>query len=193
MSARQIKKKTPKYPIFNPTRTPRSENTFLLSLFNFYKKLSENTTNEIIQKITKRLTMSRTNRQPLTITSLLCLAKKETPVLEDKIIVFVGKLLEDETLLELPKLQIVCLSASKTIRKRIEFFGGEIHTLEKLIKLSGDMENVVLVTSDRTRRKATKYFGVPGDKRSGVYPRTINKGRNGERRICINKKISYEK
>lgn len=187
-----INKKSRKYPIFDSSRKPKSENTFMISLFQFYKKLALNTDNEIIQKIAKRLTMSRTNRQPLTITALVKLAKEQSDNLDNKIIVFVGKLLEDEAFIQLPKLKIVCLRASKSISERLKLFGGEIHTLEKLIKLSGNLENVILLTSDRTRRKATKYFGSPGEKNAGVYPRTINKGRNGEKRTNAPKKISYE-
>lgn len=187
-----IKQKIPKYPIFDSSRKPKSENTFMLSLFEFYKKVAQNTDNQTIQKIAKRLTMSRKNRQPLKVSALIKLAKEQSENLEDKLIVFVGKVLDDEGLIELPKLKIVCLKASKTAAEKIKMFGGELHTLEKLIKLSGNLENIILVTSDNKRRKANKYFGAAGDKKSAVYPRTLNKGKNGERRIKAPKKKFYE-
>lgn len=119
--------------------------------------------------------MSRNNRQPVKVSELVKHA--------DKTIVIVGKVLDDERLFELPKLTVVALSTSREARRKIVKFGGSVHTLDRLFKVSSDLKDIALVCGDRTRRKAYKYFGCPGEKNSLTYPRTVNSKNSGEKRI----------
>lgn len=180
----KLLRKSPRYPIYDPKRKSRSRNTFHQSLLSLYKKISENTTNLTIQKITKRLTMSRSNRQPLKISKLV----KH----QDKVIVFVGKVLDDEKLFDVPKMKIVALSISKNAYKKLLRAGGEFYTLDKLFIAAPGLENIELVQGDRTHRMCYKYFGAAGEKGSLTYPRASNTGINGERRIFKRIKPVYE-
>lgn len=168
------------FKLFDITRTPNSRNPQHVQLFNLFKRISENTQNEVIHAITKRLTMSRTNRQPVKISKLI----QHT----DKTIVVVGKILDDEKLFEIPKLKIIALNFSREARKKILKFGGEIFTLDQIFTASNDLSDVILVNGDRTHRKAYKYFGTPGEKGSKTYPRTTNPKNSGEKRINHPKK-----
>lgn len=168
------------FKLFDRLRKPRSTNPQHIQLFNLFRRISDNTQNEIIHTITKRLTMSRSNRQPLKLSKFI--------EHENKTVVFIGKVLDDEKVFEIPKLKIVALNFTREARKKILKFGGEIYTLDQLFKVSPDLSDVVLVNGNRTHRKSYKYFGVPGEKNSTTYPRTINPKNSGEKRIMHRKK-----
>lgn len=119
--------------------------------------------------------MSRNNRQPIKVSQLVGHS--------GKVIVVVGKILDDVRLLTLPRLTVVALNVSREAKNKIRKFGGEVYTLDKLFQISNDLKDIVLVSGDRTRRKAYKFFGCPGEKNSITYPRTINKKNSGEKRI----------
>lgn len=124
--------------------------------------------------------MSRSNRQPVKLSKLI--------EHSDKIVVCIGKILDDEKVFEIPKLKIVALNFSREARKKILKFGGEIYTLDQLFTVSSDLSNVILISGDRTHRKSYKYFGAAGEKGSTTYPRTINPRNSGEKRIRQPKK-----
>ncbi|KAG0436777.1 60S ribosomal protein L18 [Dictyocoela muelleri] len=176
--------KTRKFPIFDPKRKSKSRNTYHQSLLNLYKKITENTENQLIHKIVKRLTMTRSNRQPLKISKLIPYA--------DKVIVMVGKILDDEKMFSVPKMKIVAHSISRTAHAKLLKNGGEFYTLDQLFVAAPGLKNVELVQGDRTHRLCYKYFGAAGEKGSLTYPRTSNEGINGERRIMKRIKPVYE-
>merc|ERR1711915_418744 len=142
------------FKIFDLTRTPNSRNPQHIQLFNLFRKISANTENETVHQITKRLTMSRSNRQPVKLSKLTDL--------KDKTIVIIGKVLDDEKLFELPKLKVVALNFSREAKRKITKFGGQTFTLDQLFTASSDLSDVVLLCGDRTHRKAYKYFGAAG-------------------------------
>lgn len=168
------------------SKVPRTINPYMKQLFELYKKIALNTDNLIVHRILGMLITTRSNRQPLKISQLIeqIIFSKKVENYKEKKIVFVGKLLNDENLVEIPKMTVICLKISTTLKKRILKAGGEVYTLEKLFKVSPKLEDCVMVKSDRTKRKSYKYFGATGEKGSETYPRTISKGRgSGERRI----------
>lgn len=168
------------FKIFDLTRKPNSRNSQHIQLFNLFRKISQHTQNEIVHAITKRLTMSRSNRQPMKVSKLVPHSGKT--------IVVVGKILDDEKLFELPQLRIIALSFSREARAKILKFGGEIFTLDQLFTVSNDLSDVVLLNGDRTHRKSYKYFGAAGEKGSTTYPRTTNPRNSGEKRVNHPKK-----
>ncbi|EPR78747.1 60S ribosomal protein L18 [Spraguea lophii 42_110] len=168
--------------LFDESRVPRTKNVFYQSLFSLYKKVCENTENEIVHKITKRLTMSRTERHPLKLSNIIEQANGK------EIVVFVGKVLDDDKILEIPKITIVALKISKQAKEKLTLNGGEFYTLDKLFYISKDLKDVALVKGDKNNRKCTRYFGASGDKGSETYPRTRKGARRGERRIKNKKK-----
>lgn len=168
------------FTLFDATRRPNTRNPQHVQLFNLFRRISENTKNETVHQITKRLTMSRSNRQPVKLSKLT----QHT----GKIIVCIGKILDDEKVFEIPKLKIIALNFSREARNKIIRSGGEIYTLDQLFTVSSDLSDVVLVSGDRTHRKSYKYFGVAGQKGSTTYPRTTNPRNSGEKRINQPKK-----
>ncbi|KRH93636.1 60S ribosomal protein L18 [Pseudoloma neurophilia] len=168
------------FKLFDTTRKPNSRNPQHVQLFNLFKRISENTQNETVHSITKRLTMSRSNRQPVKLSKLVEHAGKT--------IVIIGKVLDDEKLFEIPKLKVLALNFSREAKKKILKFGGEIFFLDQLFTVSNDLSDVILVSGDRTHRKCYKYFGAPGEKGSTAYPRTTNPRNSGEKRINQPKK-----
>ncbi|KAF7683507.1 60S ribosomal protein L18 [Astathelohania contejeani] len=178
------------YKVLNSTRkVPKSRNPELLSLFKLYHKIAKNTGNTDIIKITRRLNMSRNNRHPVSLSAII----KNLEGKDGKIPVVVAKVLDDERMLEIPAIQLVCLQCSNTARAKVLKFGGEVYTLDQLFKVSPRLDNLELIQGDRTRRKVYKYFGAAGDKFSTTYPKAKNTGKNGETRLARNVKRAERK
>jgi len=76
--------------------------------------------------LAKRLEMSRTNRQPLSLRHLAKYMKGK----EDKTAVVVGNILDDPRQAEVPKIKIAALKFSETARERIEKVGGTCISIE---------------------------------------------------------------
>ncbi|KAK1349460.1 hypothetical protein LUQ84_3593 [Hamiltosporidium tvaerminnensis] len=170
-------------------KTPVTKNIYRVGLFDLFTKISDNTDCEVIKKIAHRLRMSRSNQHPLKVSNIV----RQLEGKSDKVAVVVGKVLDDERMIEIPGIRVVALEFSRTAQKKIEKFGGECFTLDRLFKVVKCMEDVVLMSGDRTNRKAFKYFGVTGEKYSKVYPRVCGKKRQGkERRINYKPEPVYE-
>lgn len=156
-----------------------SKNTYLESLVSLYEKIAKHTTSEVVHKVAARLKMSRSNRQPIKLSKLVKLSSKRP----GDVCLVIAKILDDDRVFEIPKLDVVALQVSQGARKKIEKAGGKVHTVDKLFEVCPNLDNVALFRGKATSRKAYRYFGVPGDKRSRTYPRCINKGKNREKRI----------
>lgn len=172
-------------------KAPRSENKSIINLHSFFTKIvkaSGENVHNTIRIIAKRLTMSNRNRQPVKISQISNELKES-----NKVAVVVGKVLDDVGILELPAMKIVALKWSKSVQKKIEAFGGSIHTLDQFIKIAGSIENILLIQGDRDARKATKFFGLaPGERNSAAYPRQTAKGKNKEVRVNYKKPITFD-
>jgi large subunit ribosomal protein L18e len=133
---------------------------------------------KLVQKISKRLKMSRSNRHPVKL-SLVArgIAGKE------KVAAVVAKVLDDERMIEIPKITLIALQISKAAKSKIEKCGGKVYTFDEMFKVCPSLDDVVLIKGDVTKRKSYKYFGAPGDKFSEAYPKCTSKGKNRERRL----------
>lgn len=135
-------------------KAPVSENPYLRLLVKLYRFLARRTDSKFNSVVMKRLFMSRTSRPPMS-TSRIALYMKGK---EDKIAVVIGKVLDDERALDLPKMTICALDFSKTARARIEKAGGECLTLDQLAVRSPLGEGTELLRGRRHSRECYRHF-----------------------------------
>lgn len=79
---------------------------------------------------------------------------------EGKIIAVVSRVLDDNRLLETPKLTIAALGFAATARARIIKAGGECLTFDQLALRAPTGSNVVLLRGPKKAREAYKHFGM---------------------------------
>lgn len=163
-------------------KEPRSKNVYLHALSDFYSKVASNTSVLAIRKISKRLKMSKADRQPVKISKIV----EELDGSLDKVAVIVGKVLDDDRMIELPPVRIVALQWSKGVKEKVEKYNGSIVTLDQLFKLCQNMDDICLIAGDKFARKSTKFWGpAPGERNSTTYPRSNQKCHNREKRIMM--------
>ena len=149
----------------------------LIKLYKFLARRTDAKFNEIVHK---RLCQSRISRYPLSISKLVKHADNEDK--KNKILVVVGKVLNDERLLEMPKLRVCALQFSETARRKIIKAGGECLTFNELVKVSPDGKNTVLLRGRRSR-EALKHFGPPpGTPGSHTKPYVLNANHKSKER-----------
>ncbi|KAM0674162.1 60S ribosomal protein L18 [Gurleya vavrai] len=133
---------------------PISPNTELHALSALYMKISENTTNTLIHKISKKLRTTLNNMVPVKISQLK----------PDIVNVVVAKVLDDDCIVQIPKVTVVCLKISRGAKETIEMFGGKVYKLDELFHQ--DLSKCELISNDPIRRKKARYYGAPGEKGS---------------------------
>jgi len=153
--------------------SPRSENPYVRLLVKLYRFLARRTDAKFNKVVLRRLFMSRTNRPPI---SLSRVARYMKPY-EGKTAVIVGKVLDDERLLDVPKLSVCALTVTETARARIEKSGGEVITFDQLALRSPTGENTMLLRGRKHQREVYRhFFGVA----KNVKPYVRAKGRKFE-------------
>ncbi|KAI8809217.1 ribosomal protein L18e/L15P [Cladochytrium replicatum] len=156
---------------------PASKDPYLGLLVKLYRFLARRTDAKFNKVVLKRLFMSRVNRPPLAISRLAKYMKGK----EDKIAVIVGNVVDDERLLEVPKLTIAALKVSRSVRARIVAAGGEVLTFDQLALRAPLGQNTVLLRGVKNAREAFKHFGAPGVPHSQAKPYIRSKGRKFEK------------
>ena len=163
----------------NKNRTqPKSEDPYVRLLVRLYKFLARRTNSKFNKVVLKRLTMSRLNRPPLSISKLSSYLKGKD---EKKVAVIVGTVTNDERLLEVPKLNIAALKVTESARARIVKSGGSVITLDQLALQRPTGANTVLLRGKKNNREAVRHFGAPGVPNSHAKPFVRAKGRKFER------------
>ena len=105
---------------------------------------------------------------------------KENPKNNDRTVVIVGTVTDDNRLLTVPKVSVAALRFTATARARIEAAGGEAITLDQLALRSPTGANTLLLRGPRNSREANKHFGFGPHKgkKPYVHPRPpIDSGR----------------
>lgn len=160
-------------------KAPRSENVQLKSLFGLYSYLARRSGSDFNKKVAHRLCLSNTNRRPYSVSRLMVALKEQDP---ETIAVVVGKIVNDERLLEVPKLRVCALGFSETARARIVAAGGECLTFDQLAVQRPTGDKCLLLEGDRKRREAATHFGqAPGDNNSTTRPKVRAYGRKFEK------------
>ncbi|KAL5332627.1 60S ribosomal protein L18 [Aspergillus crustosus] len=157
-------------------KAPKSDNVYLQVLVKLYRFLARRTESNFNKVVLRRLFMSRINRPPVSISRLV---SNVTESHQDKTIVVIGTVTDDNRLLTVPKLSVAALRFTATARARIEKAGGETLTLDQLALRAPTGANTLLLRGPKNSREAVKHFGFGPHKHKKPY--VESKGRKFER------------
>ncbi|RYP88545.1 hypothetical protein DL769_000241 [Monosporascus sp. CRB-8-3] len=157
-------------------KAPKSDNVYLKLLVKLYRFLARRTDSNFNKVVLRRLFMSRINRPPV---SLSRVKSQITKGQEDKTVVVVGTITDDNRLLEVPKMTIAALRFTATARSRILAAGGEALTLDQLALRAPTGSNTLLLRGPKNAREAFKHFGMGPHKHKKPYVQS--KGRKFEK------------
>jgi len=113
--------------------------------------------------------MSKINRPPVSISRIIRNAANPHAPKQDKIVVVVGTVTDDNRALEIPKLSVAALRFTATARARIEAAGGECITLDQLALRAPTGSNTLLLRGPKNAREAVKHFGMGPHKHKKPY------------------------
>lgn len=94
---------------------------------------------------------------------------KENPKNNERTVVIVGTVTDDNRLLSVPKASVAALRFTATARARIEAAGGEAITLDQLALRSPTGSNTLLLRGPKNAREAVKHFGMGPHKHKKPY------------------------
>ena len=155
-------------------KQPKSNDVYLRLLHRLYKFLARRTGARFNKVVTKRLSMSKANRPPVSMSRIArAMAGKD----ESKIAVAVATVTDDVRLFEVPKVRVAALRFTAGARARIVKAGGECLSLDQLALQRPRGSNVVLLRGPRNAREAVKHFRNVGD---SVKPYTRGHGKTSE-------------
>jgi len=165
-----------RHHVRNTHRTaPKSDNVYLKLLVKLYRFLARRTDANFNKVVLRRLFMSRINRPPVSISRIAGQFKGQ----EEKIVVVVGTITDDNRLLQVPKMTVAALRFTATARARIQAAGGEAITLDQLALRAPTGSNTLLLRGPKNAREAVKHFGFGPHKNKKPYVQS--KGRKFER------------
>lgn len=114
--------------------------------------------------------MSKINRPPVSISRIIKNgANPHATHNNDKTVVVVGTVTDDNRLLTVPKLTVAALRFTATARARIEAAGGEALTLDQLALRAPTGSNTLLIRGPKNAREAVKHFGFGPHKHKKPY------------------------
>jgi ribosomal protein L18E len=100
--------------------------------------------------------MSRINRPPVSISRIVANTSEKS---NNKTIVIIGTVTDDNRLLTVPKLSVAALRFTATARARIIAAGGETLTLDQLALRAPTGSNTLRLRGPKNAREAVKHFG----------------------------------
>lgn len=158
-------------------QNPASDNVYLALLVKLYRFMARRTEAKFNKVILKQLFMSKINRPPVSVSRISrALKARET---NNKIIVVVGTVTDDNRIYELPKATVAALRFTATARARIVKAGGECITLDQLALRAPKGENTMILRGPRSSRESVRHFGMGPHRHKA--PRILSKGRKFER------------
>ena len=162
------------------SRTATTKNNYHQLLVKLYKFLARRTDAPFNEVVHKRLNQSRITRYPISISKLIKHADSDDK--KGKILVVVGKVLNDERLLQVPKLRVCALQFTETARAKIIKAGGECISFNELVKIAPEGKNTILLRGRRSR-EALKHFGPgPGTPGAHTKPYVLNANHRSKER-----------
>jgi len=100
--------------------------------------------------------MSRINRPPVSLSRIVANTSEKS---NNKTIVIIGTVTDDNRLLTVPKVSVAALRFTATARARILAAGGEVLTLDQLALRAPTGSNTLLLRGPKNSREAVKHFG----------------------------------
>lgn len=129
-----------------------SDNPYLGLLLKIYRFLARRTNSRFNSIVLRRLFKSRINQSPISLSRLAKFSIKN----QKKILVVVGKVLNDERILDIPPISVCALRLSNTVRNRIQEAGGKVFTFDQVVLISPTGKNTVLVRGPKKEHKTEK-------------------------------------
>ncbi|KAG7272405.1 hypothetical protein CRUP_035600 [Coryphaenoides rupestris] len=161
-------------------KEPRSQDIYLRLLVKLYRFLARRSNAPFNKVVLRRLFMSKTNRPPLSVSSLI--RKMGLAGRENRTAVVVGTITDDVRIQNIPKLKVCALRVTDGARRRILKAGGEIMTFDQLAMAAPKGQGTVLLSGRRKAREVYRHFGkAPGTPHSHSKPYIRSKGRKFER------------
>ncbi|TVY20297.1 60S ribosomal protein L18-B [Lachnellula arida] len=157
-------------------KAPKSDNVYLKLLVKLYRFLARRTDSSFNKVVLRRLFMSRINRPPVSISRIVANTSEKS---NNKTIVVIGTVTDDNRLLTVPKLSVAALRFTATARARIIAAGGEVLTLDQLALRAPTGSNTLLLRGPKNSREAVKHFGFGPHKHKKPY--VESKGRKFEK------------
>ncbi|KAF4636999.1 hypothetical protein G7Y89_g1095 [Cudoniella acicularis] len=157
-------------------KAPKSDNVYLKLLVKLYRFLARRTDSSFNKVVLRRLFMSRINRPPVSISRIVANTSEKS---NNKTIVVIGTVTDDNRLLTVPKLSVAALRFTATARARIIAAGGEVLTLDQLALRAPTGSNTLLLRGPKNAREAVKHFGMGPHKHKKPY--VESKGRKFEK------------
>ncbi|KAJ5041059.1 60S ribosomal eL18 domain-containing protein [Drepanopeziza brunnea f. sp. 'multigermtubi'] len=157
-------------------KAPKSDNVYLKLLVKLYRFLARRTESSFNKVVLRRLFMSRINRPPVSISRIVANTSEKS---NNKTIVVIGTITDDNRLLTVPKLSVAALRFTATARARIIAAGGEALTLDQLALRAPTGSNTLLLRGPKNSREAVKHFGMGPHKHK--KPKVESKGRKFEK------------
>jgi len=157
-------------------KAPKSDNVYLKLLVKLYRFLARRTDSSFNKVVLRRLFMSRINRPPVSLSRIVANTSEKS---NNKTIVIIGTVTDDNRLLTVPKLSVAALRFTATARARILAAGGEVLTLDQLALRAPTGSNTLLLRGPKNAREAVKHFGFGPHKHKKPY--VESKGRKFEK------------
>lgn len=157
-------------------KAPKSDNVYLKLLVKLYRFLARRTESSFNKVVLRRLFMSRINRPPVSISRIVANTSEKS---NNKTVVVIGTVTDDNRLLTVPKLSVAALRFTATARARIVAAGGEVLTLDQLALRAPTGSNTLLLRGPKNSREAVKHFGFGPHKHKKPY--VESKGRKFEK------------
>jgi len=157
-------------------KAPKSNNVYLKLLVKLYRFLARRTESSFNKVILRRLFMSRVNRPPVSLSRVVANLSEKS---NNKTVVIIGTVTDDNRLLTVPKLSVAALRFTATARARILAAGGEVLTLDQLALRAPTGSNTLLLRGPKNSREAFKHFGFGPHKHKKPY--VESKGRKFEK------------
>ncbi|KAH8786170.1 putative 60S ribosomal protein L18-B [Hyaloscypha finlandica] len=157
-------------------KAPKSDNVYLKLLVKLYRFLARRTESSFNKVVLRRLFMSRINRPPVSISRIVANTSEKS---NNKTVVVIGTVTDDNRLLTVPKLSVAALRFTATARARILAAGGEALTLDQLALRAPTGSNTLLLRGPKNAREAVKHFGFGPHKHKKPY--VESKGRKFEK------------
>jgi len=157
-------------------KAPKSDNVYLKLLVKLYRFLARRTDSSFNKVVLRRLFMSRINRPPVSLSRIVANTSEKS---NNKTVVVIGTVTDDNRLLTVPKLSVAALRFTATARARILAAGGEVLTLDQLALRAPTGSNTLLLRGPKNAREAVKHFGFGPHKHKKPY--VESKGRKFEK------------
>ncbi|RDW91166.1 putative 60S ribosomal protein L18-B [Coleophoma crateriformis] len=157
-------------------KAPKSDNVYLKLLVKLYRFLARRTESAFNKVVLRRLFMSKINRPPVSLSRIVANISEKS---NNKTVVIIGTVTDDNRLLTVPKLSVAALRFTATARARIVAAGGEVLTLDQLALRAPTGSNTLLLRGPKNSREAVKHFGFGPHKHKKPY--VESKGRKFEK------------